>query len=389
MPRWIASRFPGLPCAVPTITPVLAGLVAGVLILGGLPTAARADYLSSGIFSKPTDAAPADPLDPASAPAVNPFPGLQAPDTKIANAVTPAADPLVANVEGHPIYLSDLGDAVQMLPAQLRKMPFEVIYPTLLDRMIDHEALVLLARRKRLDEDPAVKRQIDAATARVLEGALLQRTAVPQVTEAAIRARYERDYGNKPSVEEVHARHILVATEAEAKRLIDECNKGSDFATLARRFSKDPDAARGGDLGFFRRDQVWPAFANLAFSLKPGEVGQTPIANEFGWHVVQVLERRLVPPPSFDEVRQAISKQLLQEAVQRVVAEARQGLRVRKYNINGSPMDGGADNSGIGPLMPGYVRAPPSAGAPAPNTPPAEANPTDVDPSGTPQNTGN
>ena len=218
-----------------------------------------------------------------------------------------------------------------------------------------------MARRERLDDDPTVRRQIDAATSRVLEGALLERTAVPKVTEAAIRARYDQDYRGKPSVEEVHARHILVSTEAEAKRLIGEFNKGADFATLARRFSKDPDAARGGDLGFFRRDQVWAAFANVAFSLKPGEVAQAPVANEFGWHVVQVLERRRVPPPRFEEVREAISKQLLQEAVQHVIAEARQGLRVRTYNMNGSPMDGGLDNSGIGPLMPGYVRAPSAA----------------------------
>ena len=298
MPRWIASRLSGLPC--------LAAIVA--LIQVGPCGIAQARYLSSGIYSDPTDVEPADPLDPTSAPPVNPFPGMRAPDTKIANAVSPSTDPLVANVEGHPIYLSDLGGAVQTLPEQLRKMPFEVIYPLLLARMVDHEALVLMARRERLDDDPTVRRQIDAATARVLEGALLERTAVPQVTQAAIRARYAKDYSGKPSVEEVHARHILVGTEAEAKRLIAEADKGADFATLARRFSKDPDAARGGDLGFFRRDQVWSGFANLAFSLKPGEVAQTPISNEFGWHVVQVLERRLVPPPTFDEVKEAISK---------------------------------------------------------------------------------
>jgi peptidyl-prolyl cis-trans isomerase C len=76
----------------------------------------------------------------------------------------------------------------------------------LLDRMVDHEALVLLARRDKLDEDPTVKRAIEAATARVLEGALLERTAVPQVTDAAIQARYTRDFANRPAVEEVPRR---------------------------------------------------------------------------------------------------------------------------------------------------------------------------------------
>ena len=132
----------------------------------------------------------------------------------------------MANVEGHPIYLSQLGEAVQSLPENLRKMPFEVIYPVLLDRMIDHEALVLMARREKLDDDPKVERQIDTVTGRVLEGALLERAAVPEVTEPAIRERYERDFANQPAVEEVHARHILVGTEAEAKWVIEELGKG-------------------------------------------------------------------------------------------------------------------------------------------------------------------
>jgi peptidyl-prolyl cis-trans isomerase C len=284
--------------------------------------------LSSGVFSDQDEQNAANALDPSSVPVVSPFAGIRPPDTRIAHSIMVPADPVVANVEGHPILLSDLGDAVQSLPEQLRKMPFEVIYPTLLDRMVDHEALVLLARREKLDDDPKVKR----------EGALLERKAVPQVTDTAIQARYARDYANRPAIEEVHARHILVGSEAEAKRLIGELNKGADFATLARRFSKDPDNEHGGDVGFFRHDQVWPGFANLAFTLKPGEIAQAPIFNEFGWHVVQVLARRTVPLPSLVQAQDAIRKQLLEEAVRRVVAEAREGLRVHKFSLNGAPI---------------------------------------------------
>jgi peptidyl-prolyl cis-trans isomerase C len=352
-------------------------------------TSARAAPLSTGVLSDQGDAGrgssnqggpgSADPSDKSPA---TPFGGFQPPNAKIGNAVSAPEDPLVASVEGHSIYLSDLGEAAKSLPEALGKMPFEVIYPTLLDRMIDHEAVVLLARRQKLDDDPVVKRQIEAATARVLEAALLQRMAVPTVTEAAIRARYARDFTGQGTVEEVHARHILVASEAEAKRLIGELNKGSDFATLARRVSKDPDAARGGDLGFFRHDQVWAGFADLAFSLKPGEVAQTPIHNEFGWHVVQTLERRRVAPQTFEQVHDAIRTQLLQEAVQVVVAEARKGLRVTKFNMDGTPMGvaSGADELG----------APASGDAPKPRSsePPATAAPVPVAPQA-PQKTEN
>jgi peptidyl-prolyl cis-trans isomerase C len=333
MLRWIANPVLGLFCVLATILGLLTWVVTGP----GLASA-RAEILSSGVFSDQDDRAPADPSDRSTSPLpANPFAGLRPPDAKVASVVGAPADPVVANVDGHLIYLSDLGAAVQALPEQLRKLPFEGLYPTLLDRMVDHEALVLLARRQKLDDDPKVKRQIEAATARVLEGALLERTAVPQVTEAAIQARYARDFANKPAVDEVHARHILVSSEDAAKQVISELNKGVDFATLAQRFSKDPDSARGGDLGFFRHDQVWPGFADLAFSLKPGEIAQEPIFNEFGWHVVQVLERRTVQPPSLAQAHDAIRKQLLEEAVRRVVAQARVGLRVHKFDMNSAP----------------------------------------------------
>ena len=355
---WLARPVLGLFC--------VAALTAALLT--GAADSGRAEMLSTGILSDKTDPAPAGASDPSATPPVSPFAGLRPPSTDGANVLSPPADPMVANVEGHPIYLSDLGQAVQSLPENLRKMPFEVIYPLLLQRMVDHEALVLMARREKLDDDPAVVRQVNEVTGRVLEGALLARTAVPQVTEAAIRARYERDFANQQPVEEVDARHILVGTEDQAKWLISELDKGADFATLAHRYSKDPDAARGGDIGFFRRAQVWKGFADLAFSLKPGEIGQTPIFNEFGWHVVQVLAKRMVPPPTLEQARDAIRKQLLQEAVARVIAQARQGLQVHEFNMNGAPMATLTSSDQPSPAAPGGPQTKPAGGQPAATT---------------------
>ena len=151
------------------------------------------------------------------------------------------SDPVVGVVEGHMIYLSDVGRAVPLLPENLRGLPFDTLFPVVLDRIIDHQALVAVARRRHLDDDPAVKRDIEAATNRILEGALLARDAAPNTTEDKIQARYTKQYVGKPATEETHARHILVSTEEEAKQLIAELNKGADFATLAKQSSKDPD----------------------------------------------------------------------------------------------------------------------------------------------------
>jgi peptidyl-prolyl cis-trans isomerase C len=139
----------------------------------------------------------------------------------------------------------------------------------------------------------------------------------------------------------VRARHILVGTEVEAKAVLEELKDGADFASVARVSSKDPDGRQGGDLGFFRRDQVWPGFADAAFSLQPGQVGPVPIHNEFGWHVIKVEERRLVAPPTLSEVREQIRQDLTALAVQAAVDEARSQMIIHKFNLDGSEISTG------------------------------------------------
>lgn len=245
-------------------------------------------------------------------------------------------DPVIGSVEGHLIYLSDLSEAAKTLPDNLKGMPFDSLYPVLLDRMIDHEALVMMARRTGLDQKPEVIKEIQESTERILEGAYLGAVANPLVTEQAIRARYNQIYANRPAAEEVHARHILVTTEAEARKVIEDLKKGADFATIARVISKDPDAAKGGDLGFFRREQVWPGFADVAFSLQPGQVAPDPIKNEFGWHVIKVEERRLVAPPSYSDIHDQLRQELLAAAVRQAVAKARSQMVIHRFNIDGT-----------------------------------------------------
>jgi peptidyl-prolyl cis-trans isomerase C len=252
---------------------------------------------------------------------------------------------VIGSVEGHLIYLSDLGEASKTLPENLRSLPFDTLYPVLLDRMIDHEALVIMAKRRGLEQQKNVQREILASTERILEGAYLGDVAAPLVTEQAVQARYARQYSNRQATDEVRARHILVSTEAEARKVIDDLKKGADFATIARVLSKDPDAGKGGDLGFFRREQVWPAFADIAFALQPGQVAQNPIRNEFGWHVIKVEERRLVAPPSFSDTHDQLKQELLAAVVQHVIAKARAQLAIHRFNLDGSEIDAGGNLS--------------------------------------------
>lgn len=258
-----------------------------------------------------------------------------------AAAAQSAPDPVIGSVEGHLIYLSDLGEASKTLPENLRSLPFDTLYPVLLDRLIDHESLVIMAKRRGLEAQKQVQREIQASTDRILEGAYLGEVAAPLVTEQAIQARFDRQFANRPATDEVHARHILVTTEAEARKVMEDLKRGADFATIARVVSKDPDAGKGGDLGFFRREQVWPGFADVAFSLQPGQVAPNPIKNEFGWHVVKVEERRLVAPPSYADVHDQLKQELLAAAVQQAIEKARTQLAIHRFNLDGSELDTG------------------------------------------------
>ncbi len=255
-----------------------------------------------------------------------------------AAAATPApADPVIAKVNGQPIYLSDLRAAVQGLPDNMRNMPPQMLYPMLLDQLIDGHALVIQAEKTGLDKDPAVAREVKAAEDRALQSALLSKEVGPQVTDEAVKARFEKDQASKPPEEEVRASHILVANEADAKKIIAELDAGADFATLAKQNSTDPGGKNGGDLGFFRKDEMVPEFSAAAFALKPGEITQTPVHTQFGWHVIKLVERRTAPPPTFDQAKDDLRQKMIQEGVQQAVAQARSGVTVQKFNMDGSP----------------------------------------------------
>ena len=252
-------------------------------------------------------------------------------------AATPApANPVVAKVDGQEIRMSDLSEAAQGLPEQLRGMPPQMLFPMLLDQMIDRRALAVQARKSGLEKQDDVRRAMEAAADRALQTAYVSREIGPLVTEAAIRAKYDAEIAGKSGVEEVHARHILVADEATAKKIIEELKKGGDFAELAKKYSSDSGAQQGGDLGFFKKDDMVPEFATAAFALKVGEYTQVPVKTQFGWHIIKLEERRAAPPPRFEEAHDELRQKMIQDAYQKLTVAARATVNVERFNMDGS-----------------------------------------------------
>jgi peptidyl-prolyl cis-trans isomerase C len=249
------------------------------------------------------------------------------------------ADPVLAKVNGQAIHLSDLKAAAETLPPQARTMPPQQLYPMLLDQLIDAQALLVEAKKTGLDKDPEVQRTMQFAQDRALETSLLSKVVRPQTSDDAVKARYDEQYAGKAGETEVHARHILVGDEATAKKIIADLKKGGDFAALSKQYSKDPGAAQqGGDLGFFKKGDMVPEFADTAFALKDKEIAPAPVKTQFGWHVIQTLEHRTAEPQSFDQVRDELRQSMVQAAVQKELAEARGAVTVERFNMDGSAL---------------------------------------------------
>jgi peptidyl-prolyl cis-trans isomerase C len=252
---------------------------------------------------------------------------------------TPAGgDPILAKVNGEAVHLSDVRDAVGHLPQRAMSIPPQTLYPLVLNKIIDSMALAAEAHRSGIDKDPDVQHRVAEAEQQTLATALLEKGLTPLITDDALHARYTAEIASKPGEEEVHARHILVDHEETAKKIIAELNKGADFAALAKQYSKDPGAAaKGGDLGFFKKSEMVPAFADAAFALKVGQITQTPVHTQFGWHVIQVLERRRAPQPTFEQARDELRQQIAEEYEQKAVAQALAKAHIERFNLDGSP----------------------------------------------------
>ena len=168
-----------------------------------------------------------------------------------------------------------------------------------------------------LENSDAVQQRLAYQKEKILHDIWVAEQIHARVTENDIRAYFDTYVApelakQNENVEEVQARHILVATEGEAETVIKRLEKGEDFAALAGELSLGPSASRGGDLGYFLAEEMVQAFSDAAFALQPGELS-APVETEYGWHVIRLEDRRVVPPPSFEDLSEQIRAFLEQQ----------------------------------------------------------------------------
>ncbi len=183
-----------------------------------------------------------------------------------------------------------------------------------------------------------------------IEKLLVEREDVELPTDKEVRKFYDENQKQFTRPDQVHVRHILVrvqpkadeATWKEAKDEIAELRKkvveeSTDFATLAKEKSDGPSAKKGGDVGFIGRDQFDENFTDAAFDLEKGDISE-PVKTKYGWHIIELVDRRESKTVEFDEIKDRLTKQLknkrVHEQLQSYVKKLREDAEIEKHPDN-------------------------------------------------------
>ena len=151
--------------------------------------------------------------------------------------------------------------------------------------------------------------------------------------------KIERFKKENKGKQEVHARHILLATEEEAKQAIKSLEGGAKFEDLAKERSSGPTAKNGGDVGYFAKGEIVTEFSDAAFKLKPGTYTKAPVKSQFGWHVIYVEDKRERAVPDIKDIEASIRNKLGQDAIESLVKSLRAKADIKRFGMDGKPVE--------------------------------------------------
>ncbi len=229
------------------------------------------------------------------------------------SAVTLAPPPgtVLVTVNGEPITTGEVDAYVQLRTHGTKMQLNPEQQHQLAQQLIQVSLAAQEAKKKGLDKTSEVEAQLALQHNLLLANEAVQdymKSAT--VPESTLKQAYAK-VAKAQSGEEYKARHILVKTKAKAEEIIKELNKdkGANFAALAKKYSTGPSASKGGELGWFKPNQMVPPFSAAVAKLKPGEYTKTPVKTQFGWHVILLQNERTAAPPSYTSMKPMLENQ--------------------------------------------------------------------------------
>ncbi|MEK1851939.1 MAG: peptidylprolyl isomerase [Phyllobacterium sp.] len=245
-------------------------------------------------------------------------------------AETAKTDPnkVLATINGTKITQKDVDQISADLDPQFARLPDDQRRLAALAAIIDIKSLAAKAEEEKIDQTPEFKARMEFLKDRALHNDYFKQQVVDKITDADIRARYDKEMAAMPPQNEVRARHILVKTKEEAEAIIKQLDGGAKFEDVAKEKSTDGSAAQGGDLGYFGPGQMVPEFEKAANELEVGKYTKDPVQTQFGFHVIKLEDKRVQQPPAFDQVKDQVKQILIRERYMELVKKDRGDLKV-------------------------------------------------------------
>ena len=196
------------------------------------------------------------------------------------------------------------------------------------DNLISREVITQEAVKLGLDKNPDVLQQLELSKQQVLVSAFVENYVKSHpISDDQLKQEYDKKK-NAAGDKEYNVRHILVATESEAKDIIAKLGKKAKFEQLASKSIDAGSAEHGGSLGWTGPKTLVEPFANALLNLKKGEYTREPVKSQFGWHVIRLDDIRALKVPSFNEVKPQIQQGMQQQLIQKAVADLRAAAKV-------------------------------------------------------------
>jgi len=236
---------------------------------------------------------------------------------------------ILADVNGNAITTKDFKEEVERLPPYLKPM---VQSPEgkkeLLDSMVVREIILEQAKKDGVDKSEEVADRLEDLRKRLIVETYLKKKVEQeaQVSDAELKKFYDENQEKFKTGAQVKASHILVKSEKEAQDILAQLKSGASFEELAKKYSTDSTASKGGDLGWFSKGAMVPEFDKAVFGMKEGALSGI-VKTQFGFHIIKVTGTRSAGIRAFDEVKEQIKSTLLPSKQQEIFQKMKEDLK--------------------------------------------------------------
>jgi len=242
-----------------------------------------------------------------------------------------APDEVIAVVGGETITQAELTYALEDMGEEIQQIAPNERREFLVQMLVDMKVMAQAARKAGMADTDTFARRKTYLEDRALRRAYLQDIMAAELTQEELQAEYDDVFKDFKPTEQLRARHVLVASEDDAKLVIAELEKGRDFAEVAKEKSTGPTGPNGGDLGYFSEGDMVPEFYDASRALEVGAYS-APVQSSFGWHVIKLEDRRPSTPPAMEQVFPQIRQRVMVKKFEKLVEDLKANAEINIVN---------------------------------------------------------